>query len=268
MPAMERASRSRRAVRMDTSSSSATSAAVTRPRDWRNRRVATRRSARMPRIIAVEAGQQVATSTADDVGMTTSATHATSSRPRASPRRSARARRGVAGARRARPRRPAGQVTAVLGPNGAGKSTLVRAVATLLRPDAGRLRRGRHRRRPAPRAGAPVIGLAGQYAAVEPAMTGRENLVMVARLFGHGRRAARAAADTVLGQLGLEDAADRLVRGYSGGMRRRLDLGASLVGGAPPAAARRADHRPRPPQPHRAVGGHPGARARPAPTCC
>ena len=75
-----------------------------------------------------------------------------------------------------------------------------------------------------------VIGLAGQYAAVEEAMTGRENLVMVARLFGHGRRQAAAAATQVLGQLGLTDAGDRLVRTYSGGMRRRLDLGASLVG--------------------------------------
>ena len=107
----------------------------------------------------------------------------------------------------------------------------MRAVATLLRPDAGRLTvagidAARH-----PQRVRAVIGLAGQFAAVEPAMTGRENLVMVARLFGHDRRAARAAADTVLGQLGLEEAADRLVRGYSGGMRRRLDLGASLVGG-------------------------------------
>jgi ABC-2 type transport system ATP-binding protein len=75
-----------------------------------------------------------------------------------------------------------------------------------------------------------VIGLAGQHAAVEPALTGRENLVMVARLFGHGRAGAAAAARTVLAQMGLDEAADRLVRGYSGGMRRRLDLGASLVG--------------------------------------
>ena len=123
-----------------------------------------------------------------------------------------------------------GQVTAVLGPNGAGKSTLVRAVATLLRPDAGRLLVGgvdavRH-----PDQVRRMIGLAGQHAAVEGAMTGRENLVMVARLFGHSRRSATTAARTVLGQLGLDDAADRLVRGYSGGMRRRLDLGASLVG--------------------------------------
>ena len=75
-----------------------------------------------------------------------------------------------------------------------------------------------------------MIGLAGQHAAVEPALTGRENLVMVARLFGHGRRSAAAAAATVLAQLGLTTPADRLVRTYSGGMRRRLDLGASLVG--------------------------------------
>ena len=119
----------------------------------------------------------------------------------------------------------------MLGPNGAGKSTLVRAVATLLRPDAGRLRVAGIDAARQPERVRAVIGLAGQFAAVEPAMTGRENLVMVARLFGHGRRSARAAADAVLAQLGLEEAADRLVRGYSGGMRRRLDLGASLVGG-------------------------------------
>ena len=75
-----------------------------------------------------------------------------------------------------------------------------------------------------------VIGLAGQYAAVEEAMTGRENLEMVARLFGLDRRDANAATTSVLEQLGLTDDADRLVRTYSGGMRRRLDLGASLVG--------------------------------------
>jgi ABC-2 type transport system ATP-binding protein len=125
---------------------------------------------------------------------------------------------------------PAGHVTAVLGPNGAGKSTFVRAVATLLRPDAGRLLVGGVDAARHPDQVRRLIGLAGQHAAVEPAMTGRENLAMVARLFGHGRRSARAAADAVLAQLGLDDAADRLVRGYSGGMRRRLDLGASLVG--------------------------------------
>ena len=120
----------------------------------------------------------------------------------------------------------------LLGPNGAGKTTFVRTVATLMRPDGGTLHVAgidvvRHSR---DRCGA-LIGLAGQYAAVEEAMTGRENLEMIARLFGQGRRQAAApSADAVLDQLGLGDAADRLVRTYSGGMRRRLDLGASLVG--------------------------------------
>src|SRR5205085_12572636 len=75
-----------------------------------------------------------------------------------------------------------------------------------------------------------IIGLAGQFASVEPAMTGTENLRLVARLFGLDRRAAKRAAAEVLERLGLADAGDRLVRNYSGGMRRRLDLGASLVG--------------------------------------
>ena len=75
-----------------------------------------------------------------------------------------------------------------------------------------------------------MIGLAGQYASVEPAMTGLENLEMVARLFGFDRRTAKRSAAEVLERLGLSDAGDRLVRDYSGGMRRRLDLGASLVG--------------------------------------
>ncbi|MER7541506.1 ATP-binding cassette domain-containing protein [Spirillospora sp. NPDC127506] len=123
-----------------------------------------------------------------------------------------------------------GRVVALLGPNGAGKTTFVRSVATLVRPDGGTLlvdgvdaarHPGRVRR---------IIGLAGQYAAVEGAMTGRENLEMTARLFGLSRRAARAAAADVLDRLSLGGVADRLVRTYSGGLRRRLDLGASLVG--------------------------------------
>jgi len=122
------------------------------------------------------------------------------------------------------------QVVAVLGPNGAGKTTLVRAVATLLRPDEGTLRVLGHDVRTEPDAVRRVIGLAGQFAAVEPAMTGRENLEIVARLFGQSRRAAKASASAVLEQLGLVEAGDRLARTYSGGMRRRLDLGASLVG--------------------------------------
>jgi ABC-2 type transport system ATP-binding protein len=123
-----------------------------------------------------------------------------------------------------------GQVTAVLGPNGAGKTTFVRMVATLLRADAGTLLVAGHDAHRNPAAVRRVIGLAGQFAAVEPAMTGRENLEMVASLFGLSRRAAKASAAAVLDQLSLVEAGDRLARTYSGGMRRRLDLGASLVG--------------------------------------
>jgi ABC-2 type transport system ATP-binding protein len=123
-----------------------------------------------------------------------------------------------------------GQVVAVLGPNGAGKTTFVRAVATLLQLDAGTLTVLGHDVRREPQRVRRLLGLAGQFAAVEPAMTGRENLTMVARLYGQDRRTARASAERVLEQLDLLEAADRLVRTYSGGMRRRLDLGASLVG--------------------------------------
>jgi daunorubicin resistance ABC transporter ATP-binding subunit len=123
-----------------------------------------------------------------------------------------------------------GHVTALLGPNGAGKTTFVNAVATLLRPDAGELRVAGINVMSEPRRVRQIIGLAGQFASVEPAMTGLENLEFVARLFGLERRAARAAATAVLERMGLTDAGKRLVRTYSGGMRRRLDLGASLVG--------------------------------------
>jgi daunorubicin resistance ABC transporter ATP-binding subunit len=125
---------------------------------------------------------------------------------------------------------PSGSVLAVLGPNGAGKTTFIRTIATLLRPDAGTLRVDGIDVAEDPKQVRRAIGLAGQFAAVEPALTGRENLRMVARLFGHDRSGASVAADDVLAQLGLTDAADRLVRTYSGGMQRRLDLGASLVG--------------------------------------
>jgi ABC-2 type transport system ATP-binding protein len=123
-----------------------------------------------------------------------------------------------------------GRVVAMLGPNGAGKTTFVRTVTTLLEPDHGTLRVGGFDVMRHPQRVRQVIGLAGQFAAVEQAMTGRENLEMVARLYGRDRRTARAAAAEVLDELGLADAADRLVRTYSGGMRRKLDLGASLVG--------------------------------------
>ena len=125
---------------------------------------------------------------------------------------------------------PPGEVLAILGPNGAGKTTFVRTIATLVAPTSGSLRvRGNDVVRN-PLTVRRDIGLAGQYAAVEPTMTGRENLVMTAKLFGHPREAANRAASTVIEQLSLEEVADRRCSTYSGGQRRRLDLGASLVG--------------------------------------
>jgi ABC-2 type transport system ATP-binding protein len=123
-----------------------------------------------------------------------------------------------------------GQILALLGPNGAGKTTFIRLLATLLRPESGSLRIAGADVVRDPRAARRLIGLAGQHAAVEPAMTGRENLRMVARLYGCNGAQASRAADIVLDRLGLAPVSDQLVRTYSGGMRRRLDLGASLAG--------------------------------------
>jgi len=125
---------------------------------------------------------------------------------------------------------PPGQVLAILGPNGAGKTTFVRTIATLVRPSAGSLLVYGNDVVRDPARVRSDIGLAGQFAAVEPAMTGRENLEMTARLFGHGRRAANRAAAAVIELLSLGAVADRRSSSYSGGQRRRLDLGASLVG--------------------------------------
>ena len=124
----------------------------------------------------------------------------------------------------------AGQPVAILGPNGAGKTTFIRMVATLIAPDRGTLVVNGHDVVRDPMAVRRMIGLAGQSAAVEEMMTGRENLVMVARLYGQGRAEAVTSAQAILQQMDLVEAADRQVRTYSGGMRRRLDLGASLVG--------------------------------------
>ena len=125
---------------------------------------------------------------------------------------------------------PAGQPVAILGPNGAGKTTFLRMVATLIAPDAGTLRVDGHDVVHDPMAVRRLIGLAGQSAAVEEMMTGRENVEMVARLYGQGRKEAVASAEQTLELMSLTEAGDRLVKTYSGGMRRRLDLGASLVG--------------------------------------
>jgi ABC-2 type transport system ATP-binding protein len=125
---------------------------------------------------------------------------------------------------------PDAKVVALLGPNGAGKTTAIRVLATLLRPDSGWARVAGYdvvceaaevRRR---------IGLSGQYAAVDECLTGRANLVMIGRLSRITRREAKDRAAALLATLELERAADRPVRTYSGGMRRRLDLAASLLG--------------------------------------
>jgi ABC-2 type transport system ATP-binding protein len=124
---------------------------------------------------------------------------------------------------------PAGSVLGLLGPNGSGKTTAVSILSTALRPDAGRARvcgldvvhdaaavRG-------------MIGFAGQFAAVDPNLTGRENLTLIGRLSRTGRRQARLRAEELLADFGLTAAAGRLVRTYSGGMRRRLDVAAALL---------------------------------------
>jgi ABC-2 type transport system ATP-binding protein len=120
-------------------------------------------------------------------------------------------------------------VFALLGPNGAGKTTLIRILATLARADAGTAVVSGHDLRTDPRGVRRSISLAGQYAAVDEILTGRENLVMMGRLLHLPRKAARRRADELLEDFGLTDAADSRVKGYSGGMRRRLDLAVSMV---------------------------------------
>ncbi len=126
-----------------------------------------------------------------------------------------------------------GTVMGLLGPNGAGKTTAVRVFTTLLKPDAGHARVagldvvGDARRL------RPLIGLSGQYAAVDEDLTGFENLDMVGRLYGFGRKASRVRARELLERFDLTEAADRTVKGYSGGMRRRLDLAGALVAKPP-----------------------------------
>jgi ABC-2 type transport system ATP-binding protein len=125
---------------------------------------------------------------------------------------------------------PQGTVYGLLGPNGAGKTTAVRVLATLLRPDAGRARVDGHDVVAEAAAVRRTIGLTGQYAALDEYLSGRANLVMIGRLSQLTDRAARRRADELLGRFGLAEAATRSVKTYSGGMRRRLDLAASLIG--------------------------------------
>jgi ABC-2 type transport system ATP-binding protein len=126
-----------------------------------------------------------------------------------------------------------GSVLGLLGPNGAGKTTAVRILTTLLAPDTGSARVAGIDVTREPGRVRQVIGLAGQYAAVDENLTGAENLEMVGRLYHMPRREARARAAELLDEFGLTDAGGRLVRTYSGGMRRRLDLAAALVARPP-----------------------------------
>ena len=128
---------------------------------------------------------------------------------------------------------PVGGILGLLGPNGAGKTTAVRILTTLLVPDEGRAFVAGHDVVREPDAVRARIGLSGQYAAVDQDLTGRENLVMVGRLSRLGRAGARRRADELLERFDLVDAADRPVKGYSGGMRRRLDLAGALVATPP-----------------------------------
>jgi ABC-2 type transport system ATP-binding protein len=126
-----------------------------------------------------------------------------------------------------------GTVLGLLGPNGAGKTTTVRVLATLLEPDAGTVEvAGLDAVEEAPKLRA-RIGLAGQYAAVDEQLTGLENLVMVGRLYGMSRARARTRAHELLERFSLTEAADRVAKTYSGGMRRRLDLAGALVAHPP-----------------------------------
>jgi ABC-2 type transport system ATP-binding protein len=122
-----------------------------------------------------------------------------------------------------------GTVYGLLGPNGAGKTTTIKVLATLLRPDGGRARVLGH---DVVREGAAVrakVSLTGQFASIDEDLTGHENLVLVARLFGFGWREARARATDLLDAFGLADAGGRQVKTFSGGMRRKLDIAASLI---------------------------------------
>lgn len=122
-----------------------------------------------------------------------------------------------------------GKVLGLLGPNGAGKTTLVRILTTLLNPDSGVVQVNGIDVISHPDQVRKIIGLAGQYPAVDEQLTGRENLEMVGQLYHFRRKEAKQRARDLLARFSLEDAADRTIKTYSGGMRRRLDLAASIV---------------------------------------
>ena len=152
---------------------------------------------------------------------------------------------------------PAGTILGLLGPNGAGKTTAVRILTTLALPDSGRgtvagidvvNQPGEVRRH---------IGVAAQDATLDPLLTGRQNLTMVGELSDMGRASSRTRAAELLAQFELTDAADRVLKGYSGGMRRRLDLAASLMTLSAGLVLGRTNHRTGPDEPPARVAGHP-----------
>jgi ABC-2 type transport system ATP-binding protein len=124
---------------------------------------------------------------------------------------------------------PRGMIFAILGPNGAGKTTLMRMLATLSKPDAGSATVMGHDLIQSPHEVRASIAMTGQFASLDEDLTGRENLVLLARLWGFRGRAAKSRADDLLAAFGLSDAANKQVKNYSGGMRRRLDIAASLI---------------------------------------
>lgn len=152
---------------------------------------------------------------------------------------------------------PQGTVLGLLGPNGAGKTTAVRVLTTLLRPDAGSARVAGHDVVAEPQQVRRSIGLSGQYAAVDENLTGWENLYMFGRLYQLSKTAARGRADQLLDQFALTEAARRTIKTYSGGMRRRLDLAAALIGRPDLLFPGRTDDRSGPAQPAGHVGGDP-----------
>ena len=162
---------------------------------------------------------------------------------------------------------PPGTVLGLLGPNGAGKTTTVRILTTLLRPDTGHAQVAGHDVARQPAAVRQAIGLSGQSAAVDGHLTGHENLHMVGRLYHLDRVQAQHRTAELLERFELAEAADRPVRTYSGGMRRRLDLAVSL------SATRRCYSWTNPaaawtPMAATSCGRPSGSSSRPAPPCC
>ena len=124
---------------------------------------------------------------------------------------------------------PRGMIFAILGPNGAGKTTLMRMLATLAKPDAGSASVMGHDLVSAPKAVRGAIAMTGQFASLDEDLTGRENLVLLSRLWGFRGRQAKQRSNDLLAAFDLADAGNKQVKDYSGGMRRRLDIAASLI---------------------------------------